>query len=142
VRGERIVVADRFLRSSKTCSACGCDNPDVVLCVDVWTCIECGVVHECDPDGEINLEKLGLAEAESTRPDIASLPECLRIPASAAEPRTLMRRPCAHLGQQRVVTPPHTQATEAASVPAGHPRGGVLGDLSDTHGFLVEQGAH
>jgi putative transposase len=37
-----IVVADRFFPSSKTCSACGCVNPDVVL-VDLdmhamWCC--------------------------------------------------------------------------------------------------------
>jgi putative transposase len=36
MRGGRIVVADRFFPSSKTCSAGGCVNPDVVLGVDVW----------------------------------------------------------------------------------------------------------
>jgi putative transposase len=96
MRGGRIVVADRLFPSSKTCSAGGCVNPDVMLGVDVWTCIECGVVHERDPSGAINLEKLGLAEVGSSRRDIAPLPACLRIPAGAAEPRTLMRRSCAH----------------------------------------------
>jgi transposase len=42
-------------------------DPDVVLGVDTWTCRQWGVGHERDPNGAINLEKLGLAEAESTR---------------------------------------------------------------------------
>jgi putative transposase len=67
MRGGHIVVADRFFPSSKTCSACGCVNPDGVLGLDVWTCIEC-VVHERDPNGAINLEKRGPAGAESTAP--------------------------------------------------------------------------
>jgi putative transposase len=98
MRGWRIVVADRFFPSSKTCSACGCVNPYVVQGVDVWTCIECGVVHERDSNAAITLEKLGLAEAEATRGDMAPLPACLRIPASAAdEPRTLTKCTCAHV---------------------------------------------
>jgi transposase len=42
-------------------SAYRCANPDVALGVDVWTCIECGIVQERDPNAAINLEKRGLA---------------------------------------------------------------------------------
>jgi hypothetical protein len=53
---------------------------------------------ERDPNGAFSLEKLGPAEAESTRRDMAPLPAGLRIPGRAAdEPRTLMRRTCAHI---------------------------------------------
>jgi putative transposase len=74
MRGGRIVVADRFFPSSKTCSSCGCVNPDVVLGVDEWTCSECGTVHNRDANAAINLEKIGLADAESTRGDTVPLP--------------------------------------------------------------------
>jgi IS605 OrfB family transposase len=73
MRGGRIVVADRFFPSSKTCSSCGCVNPDVVLGVDEWTCSECGTVHNRDANAAINLEKIGLADAESTRGDTVPL---------------------------------------------------------------------
>jgi putative transposase len=53
MRGGRIVVAD--FPSSKTCSACGCVNPDVVLGIDIWTCIQCGVANERDSNGAIFL---------------------------------------------------------------------------------------
>jgi putative transposase len=59
MRGRHSVVADRFFPSSKTCSTCGCVNPDGVLGLDVLTGVECGVVHERDPNGAINLEKRG-----------------------------------------------------------------------------------
>jgi hypothetical protein len=96
--GGRIVVADRFFPSSRTCSACGCANPYVVQGVDVWTCIERDVVHERDSNAAITLEKLSLGEAGTTRGDMARLPACLRILASAEdEPRTLTRRTCAHV---------------------------------------------
>jgi putative transposase len=51
MRGGRILVAD--LPSSKTCSACGCVNPDAVLGIDIWQRIQ--VANERDSDGAIIL---------------------------------------------------------------------------------------
>jgi hypothetical protein len=51
-------------------------DPDVVLGVDIWTYRQWGVGYERDPNGAINLEKLGLAEAQSTRRDMAPLLAC------------------------------------------------------------------
>jgi transposase len=98
MRGGRIVVADRVFPSSGICLACGCVNPDVALGVDVGTCIECGIVHERDPNAAINLEKRGLAKPELTRGDTVPLhPGVSSAASAAAQPRTLTVRTYAHI---------------------------------------------
>jgi len=73
MRGGRIVYADRFYPSSKTCSACGVvrEGP-LPLSVRDWTC-ECGAHHDRDANAAMNLEKLGRATAEVTRGDMKPL---------------------------------------------------------------------
>jgi transposase len=63
----------------------------------VWTCIECGIVHERE-NAAINLEKLGLAKPEVTRGDMVPLhPGVSSAASGAAEPQTLTVRTCAHI---------------------------------------------
>jgi putative transposase len=84
--GGHIVVADRFFPSSEDMlGVCGCVNPDGVLGLDVWTCIEWGVVHKRDPNGAINLESEARLRPNQPRPDMAPLPACLHMPARAAD---------------------------------------------------------
>jgi hypothetical protein len=65
----------------------------VALGVDVWTCIECGIVHERDPNAAINLEKRGLATPEVTRRDkVPRHPGVSSAASAAAQPRTLTVR--------------------------------------------------
>jgi putative transposase len=91
MRGGRIVFANRFFPSSKTCFVCGCVDDAVVLGVDTWTCKDCGTTHDRDINAAINLERLGLAKAEVTRGDMTPLLACASVPVSAAaEPRTLV----------------------------------------------------
>jgi putative transposase len=100
MRGGRIVFANRFFPSSKTCSSPGCGvvNDAVVLGVDTWTCGACGTVHDRDSNAATNLENLGRATADETRGDMAPLSVCTSMPASAAdEPRTETERTCAHI---------------------------------------------
>lgn len=58
--GSRLVVADRFYPSSKTCSACGAVVDALPLSVREWACLECGVVHDRDENAAMNLASLAL----------------------------------------------------------------------------------
>lgn len=53
--GSRVVRADRFYPSSKTCSICGCINHDLTLSDRFWTCENCGAHHDRDINAAINL---------------------------------------------------------------------------------------
>ncbi len=55
--GKRIVEADRFYPSSKTCSACGNINEDLALRDERWTCPRCGAPHDRDVNAAVNLRK-------------------------------------------------------------------------------------
>ena len=101
MRDGRIVVADRFFPSTQICSRCGCltgPKGREQLGVERWVCIECGARHERDANAAVNLRKLGTASAEVTRGDMAPLPACASVPASAVdEPRTEPSHTYAHI---------------------------------------------
>lgn len=56
MRGGRVVVADRFLPSSKTCSECGSIASSMPLSKREWTCPDCGAHHDRDENAARNLE--------------------------------------------------------------------------------------
>jgi len=56
--GTRLVVADRFFPSSKTCSACGFVLKDLPLSVRSWVCPDCGAKHDRDMNAARNLKGL------------------------------------------------------------------------------------
>jgi putative transposase len=64
--GGTIVQADRWFASTKTCSACGLVNPQVVLGVGRWTC-ECGAEHDRDQNAAKNLKQLAAAHAATAQ---------------------------------------------------------------------------
>ena len=57
-RGGRLVVADRWLPSSKTCSGCGAVKAKLPLRVRTFTCTECGIVLDRDLNAARNLAQL------------------------------------------------------------------------------------
>ncbi len=59
--GCRIVVADRFYPSSKTCSGCGAVKAELALSERVFACEACGLVIDRDLNAAINLEHLAQA---------------------------------------------------------------------------------
>ena len=65
MRGGRVVVADRFFASSKTCSSCGHVAPKMPLSVREWTCPECGSIHDRDENAAKNLEQIVIGPAWS-----------------------------------------------------------------------------
>jgi len=54
-RGCKIVIADPFFASSKTCNCCGSKNSELQLKDRVWTCKHCGTVLDRDVNAAINL---------------------------------------------------------------------------------------
>ena len=56
--GSKVILADRFFPSSKTCSVCGSIYDGLKLSETAWRCEICGAVHNRDINAAINLEKL------------------------------------------------------------------------------------
>lgn len=72
--GTRVVVADRFFPSSKTCFDCGFHHVDLGS-EERWACPNCGVDHDRDFNAACNLLKLALAVVigEVTPTDLTAL---------------------------------------------------------------------
>lgn len=61
--GVRIVEADRFYPSSKTCHACGHVKESLGLGDREYVCESCGIVVDRDLNAALNLEKLAASSA-------------------------------------------------------------------------------
>lgn len=59
--GRRLVRVDRFYPSTKTCSACGTTGHALSLADRVWTCPDCGTLHDRDRNAARNILAAGLA---------------------------------------------------------------------------------
>jgi putative transposase len=55
--GTDLVVADRWIPSSKTCSGCGTVNADLTLLDRVYDCCACGLVIDRDVNAAVNLAR-------------------------------------------------------------------------------------
>ena len=53
--GSRLVIADRFYPSSKTCHACG--HVQDIGWAEHWTCAQCGTAHQRDDNAAVNLAR-------------------------------------------------------------------------------------
>jgi putative transposase len=63
--GGRLVVADRWFPSSKTCSACGRRKPSLTLAERTFRCEICGHTEDRDVNAARNLLHLAASGAES-----------------------------------------------------------------------------
>ena len=61
--GARVVMADRWFPSSKTCSDCGHVQTGLTLSDREWSCVECGVIHDRDRNAAINLMNFAASSA-------------------------------------------------------------------------------
>jgi len=64
-RGGRVVVADRWFPSSKTCSACGEKIETLPLSVRQWDCPACGAHHDRDVNAARNLATYAVSSTVS-----------------------------------------------------------------------------
>ncbi|MFI6957081.1 RNA-guided endonuclease InsQ/TnpB family protein [Nocardia sp. NPDC050408] len=82
--GRRLVVADRWFASSRTCSSCGVKTKQrMALTVREWTCERCGVGHHRDVNAAINLDHLNTPGVPRYQPVESSPP----LPAGACAGR-------------------------------------------------------
>jgi putative transposase len=65
MRGDIVVVADRWFASSKTCSACGGKVDVLPLAVREWVCPACGTKHDRDVNAAINLMNMAVSSTAS-----------------------------------------------------------------------------
>jgi IS605 OrfB family transposase len=63
--GCRLVVADQFYPSSKTCSGCGWVKAKLTLAERTFACVSCGLVLDRDLNAARNLAKLAQVVAQS-----------------------------------------------------------------------------
>ena len=54
----KLIVADRFYPSSKTCSSCGNIKDDLKLKDRVYRCPQCGTIIDRDLNAAINLSRI------------------------------------------------------------------------------------
>ncbi len=74
--GSRVIIADRFYPSSKTCSACGLIHSSLRLSDRVFACPHCGFVVDRDENAARNLRKYGLATLNSPTAGSAGSDAC------------------------------------------------------------------
>lgn len=61
--GTKVIVADRWFASSKTCSSCGHKLEKLSLKTRAWQCPSCGEHHDRDINAAINLRNLAASSA-------------------------------------------------------------------------------
>jgi putative transposase len=68
--GGRLIVADRWFASTKTCSGCGAVKAKLTLSERTYACTACGVVLDRDENAAINLARYGEHVIAGSGPEI------------------------------------------------------------------------
>jgi putative transposase len=65
MKGTKLVIADRWFASSKTCSHCGAKTDSLPLSVREWSCSVCLTHHDRDINAAKNIEQLAVSSTVS-----------------------------------------------------------------------------
>ena len=68
-RGGRVIAADRWFASSKTCSGCGAAKAKLDLSERTYVCTACGLVLDRDVNAAVNLAAYGRRQLAGSGPD-------------------------------------------------------------------------
>jgi putative transposase len=90
-QGGRVVKADRFFPSSKTCSGCGAKKNDLKLSDRLFVCTHCGLTLNRDVNAAINLKHYTVSFAGINACGDGKLRDAV---ASSARPRSRKKTPC------------------------------------------------
>jgi putative transposase len=87
--GARLIVADRWFASSKTCSGCGTAKAKLALSERTYVCMSCGVVLDRDHNAALNLAALAADTGELRRelPDGSDVRPVVLAHPAVAPPR-------------------------------------------------------
>ncbi|MEV6109028.1 IS607 family element RNA-guided endonuclease TnpB [Streptomyces sp. NPDC051940] len=115
----RLVVADRWYPSSKTCSGCGAVKAKLPLHIRTYTCDACGLVIDRDDNAALNLAALAAAAATGTgvAGDQDTAPAVSKPRGADRKTRTTRPRPMALAGRAGGASLPHQRQTEARDRP-------------------------
>ena len=69
-RGGRVIVADRWFASSKTCSGCGAVKAKLLLSERTYAVHGCGMVADRDVNAALNLAEYGNRQIAGSGPEI------------------------------------------------------------------------
>lgn len=73
--GARLLVADRWFASSKTCSGCGTAKAKLPLSERTFVCLACGTVLDRDENAARNLAALAAQDEHHTRESRGEQPD-------------------------------------------------------------------
>ncbi len=103
--GGRLIVADRWFASSKTCSGCGAVKAKLALSERSYVCTSCGVVLDRDVNAAVNLAEYGRQVIAGSGPEMLNGRGADR--KTAVRPRVAVnRQPGAALAGQAGTVPP------------------------------------
>ncbi|MFE4678001.1 IS607 family element RNA-guided endonuclease TnpB [Streptomyces sp. NPDC056723] len=110
----RLVVADRWYPSSKTCSGCGAVKAKLPLHVRTYHCDACGLVIDRDENAALNLAALAAAAVTGTgvAGDQDTAPAASKPRGADRKTRATARSRKATGGRAGGATLPHQQQTE------------------------------
>jgi len=74
-KGKSLILIGQYEPSSKKCNKCSSLNNDLKLRDRIWTCKNCGFVHDRDLNAAINIKNLAFAENDSKSSIGKELPE-------------------------------------------------------------------
>ena len=61
-QGKPLIIIDRYLPTTRTCSACGLVRDAVSYKEKSWTCPKCGAVHNREVNAAKNIKAEGYAQ--------------------------------------------------------------------------------
>ena len=61
-QGKALIAVDRYIPSTRTCSACGAVRDAVSYKENTWRCPECGTAHNREINAAKNIKAQGLAQ--------------------------------------------------------------------------------
>ncbi|MFE9809249.1 IS607 family element RNA-guided endonuclease TnpB [Streptomyces sp. NPDC005227] len=123
--GCRIVTADRWFPSSKTCSGCGTVKAKLPLHIRTYTCDACHLVIDRDANAARNLAALAAAAAATgtgVAGDQDTAPAVSKPRGADQKTRTTRRDRKARTGRAGGATPPQQRQTEARDRPQAEPQ--------------------
>ncbi|MFF6794336.1 RNA-guided endonuclease InsQ/TnpB family protein [Streptomyces filamentosus] len=115
--GSKLAVCDRWFPSSKTCSACGWQNPRLTLADRTFTCPDCGLTIDRDLNAARNIARhAAVADASPVAPGRGETQNARRAPIRPDD-----RKAARHGAMKREDARPPSQVPPQRSNPLASP---------------------